>query len=406
MDKSLGSLHIREMGSTKFKIVFVHQDSLITGSAISLRNMINSIDKNQYEIIIVTPKLGPAISVWENAGAQVLVYPFRTFWTSPGPKCMSRNGIKQLLAIIPSKKTSAFITSLKPDLLHINDKAAIHVGISCKNSIYPIVQHSRSAYHLTYCKLMGKLSAMLIKSYANHIICISEDEVQYFESFKNKTIIYNTVNFNEARSAINKKQETRQLLNIKDTDIVIGMAENFSVYKGINEIKEITFQLKDKKDNLKFLLVGKIDEHDSIETEYGKVSSMQYLQKFINQHNLTANFILTGYQTKPLNYIAAMDLLIVAKAHGVLGRQPIEAQSVGTTVVALNGHSKQSKIVLNDITGYLVDSVDELVKKIEYLIVNPTVIAKMSKEGLKHAAQNFSDENYFDKLKNIYNKLL
>lgn len=405
MDKSLGSIHSREMGSTKFKIVFVHQDSLITGSAISLRNIINPIDKNQYEIVIVTPKLGPAITIWENAGAQVLVYSFRTFWTSPGPKCISRGALKQLLAIIPSKKTKAFITSLKPDILHINDKAAIHVGVSCKNSTFPIVQHSRSAYHLTYCKLMGKLSAMLIKSYANHIICISEDEVQYFENFKNKTILYNTVNFNEAKSAINSKQETRRLLNIEDKDIVIGMAENFSVYKGINEIKEITFQLKDKKDNLKFLLVGKIDEHDNIETEFGNVSSMQYLQKFINQHNLTANFILTGYQTKPLNYIAAMDLLIVAKAHGVLGRQPIEAQSVGTTVVALNGHSKQSKIVLNDSTGYLVDSVDELVKKIEYLIVNPTVIAKMSKEGLKHAELNFSDETYFDKLKTIYNKL-
>ncbi len=404
MDKSLVGLYTREMGSTKFKIVYVHQDSLITGSAISLRNMINSIDKNQYEIIVVTPKQGQAISLWENAGAQVVVYPFRTFWTSPGPKCLSRNGIKQLLAIIPSKKTRAFITSLKPDILHINDKAALHIGVCCKNSTFPIIQHSRSAYHLTYCKLMGKLSSLVIKNYAQHIIYISEDEVQYFENYKNKSLLYNTVNYNDAKSALNNKEETRRILNIKDTDIVIGMAENFSIYKGIKEIKEIAIQLNNP--NIKFLLVGKINEDDIIETEYGKFSSKQYLQKFINQHNLSSKFIFTGYQTKPLNYIAAMDILIVVKAHGVLGRQPIEAQSVGTTVVALNGHSKQSTIVLNEITGFLVDAINELIHKVEFLINYPSIITKMSNEGLKYAEINFSEKAYSYKLNSIYNKLL
>jgi glycosyltransferase involved in cell wall biosynthesis len=76
-----------------------------------------------------------------------------------------------------------------------------------------------------------------------------------------------------------------------------------------------------------------------------------------------------------------MDLLLVSKQHGVLGRQPIEAQSVGTAVLAVNGHSKKSTILINEVGGYLVDSVEELKQKLLVLISNP---AHLKNLGANH----------------------
>lgn len=397
-------IHTRKMGTKKYKIVFIHQDGLITGSAISLRNMVKELVAIDYDITVLIPKSGPAIDLWHQVGAKVVVFPFTTFWTSPGPRCLSKAGIKQLGALFPNQSLKKFILSLKPDLVHINDKAALQAGVSLKKTGIPIIQHSRSAFHLTACKLNKWLSAITIKSYATHLICISEDEIQGFEHYEEKTILYNTVNLKDAQNARNVSIALREKLNINPTDVVIGMAESFSINKGLTEITEIALNvIKDNPNQkIKFLLVGNISTTDNLSTGSSNLSSSQYLANFIDDHNLKENFILTGYQNTPLNYIAAMDILIVAKAHGVLGRQPIEAQAVGTLVIGLNGHSKNSKIVANGVGGYLVDSLPLLIDKVNEVLIEPDKIKDMGKQGIEYAQEHFNPEHYTSKLTSIY----
>jgi glycosyltransferase involved in cell wall biosynthesis len=392
------------MDTKNIKIVFIHQDGLITGSAISLRNMITELTTLEYNVSVVTPKAGPAVNMWEQVGAEVLVFPFTTFWTSPGPKCFSRGGLKQLRALFVNHKLKKFLLSLKPDLVHINDKAALQAGVSLKNTGIPILQHSRSAFHLTACKMNAWLSAATIKKYTKHVICISEDEVQGFENYNNKTILYNTVNFEDAVHARTAGLALRESLNIKTTDVVIGMAESFSIHKGLMEITKIAHHVikNNPAQTIKFLLVGNVSNTDGLNVGDEKYSSKQFLEKFIRDNQLEGRFILTGYQNAPLNYIAAMDLLVVAKAHGVLGRQPIEAQAVGTTVVGLNGHSKKSKIVVNGIGGYLLDTIPLLIDKINELVKEPARLKVMEQMGIEYAQENFNPKNYISKLTSIY----
>lgn len=395
------------MDKGKYKIIYIHQDGIITGSAISLRNMIAGINQSLFEIYVVIPKDGPAIEIWENVGAKVFVFNFKTFWTSPGPKCFSRNNFKQLFALLPNQAFKLFLLNLNPDLIHINDKAALQAGVSLKNGGIPIIQHSRSAYHLTACKANKFLSSKRIIQYANHIICISEDEMQQFEHLHNQSIMFNTVNLDEAKIAQNNRMAIRNQLNIGAHEMVIGMAENLGIYKGLFDIIDIIKLLKEKcNQSYKILIVGKIDQKDTINIHDFKGSTYAYFQKVIAENNLENKVILAGFQKEPLAYIAAMDLLLVSKQHGVLGRQPIEAQSVGTAVLAVNGHSKKSTILVNGIGGYAVDTMEELKRKLLELIAHPAELHNLGIKGQAYAIKHFDLNQYGKKVEELYLKII
>lgn len=396
------------LNSNRFRILYIHHDALLTGSLVSLTNMVRALNKELYEPIVVFPKEGPAVESLQTAGITVYVCPFAPFFTTPGPRCFSRDNIKQLLGLFPSIKLRSLVKKLNPDLIHINDKAAMNAGISCIGLNIPIVQHSRSAFHITACTLNKWLSQTLIRFYAGHIICISEDEEQGFEKMPNKTIIFNTVNQQQSADAIQKREQTRASLGINSTDFVIGIAENLGVYKGLFEVIRLAEELLSKSYavSVKFMLVGNISETDSL-NRYGiDLSSKAYVDDFIKKNHYEDKMIVTGYRKDALDLIAAMDTILIAKAHGVLGRQPLEAQSVGVPVVAINGHSKRSTIVKQGLTGYLVNQFSELAAAIETLINDPHHKKMVSETGLQYAKEQFDPAVNSQRIQGIYQQLL
>lgn len=408
MDKSLVSLYIREMGSTKFKIAYFHQDGLITGSAISLRHFLSAIDRTQFEPVVIMAKEGPARDLYEALNIKVEVFDFDTFWTFPGPKCISRGMFKQLNALRPNKKLRSYIlNTIKPDLIHINDKASMNIGLSLKGTSIPIVQHSRSSYYITTCYLAKFISKKLINNYANHIICISEDEEDGFENNINKSIIYNTVDFVLAENAIAKRSGIRNQLNVKKEEFLIGFAANVTEKKGAWDFLELCKNLKNIE-NTKFILVGKIEDQGQTNLGNGQIinlSAKEFISLFIKENNLEDKLIVTGFREDNLALIAAMDLLIVPNKNGVMGRQPIEAQTLGTPVIAQVGHSLKSKIVLNGITGYLVNNIDQAITLTKELVLKK-VGNEMASNAKIYAEQHFSPKQNMQKIERIYTNLL
>lgn len=396
------------MKTTCHTILYVHQDGLITGSAISLRNVIQGLDRTRYTPIVMLARDGEARSLYQELDVAIYVFEFDTFWTSPGPRCLSRENFNQYKALIPSKNLRAFIHQLKPDLIHINDKAALQVGISMRKSGIPMVQHSRSAFHNTQCRLNAYLSSRMIKSYAQHIIAISEDEVQGFETSTNLTVLFNTVNLFEAKKAKEVRNELRISLGIKQDEVVIGMAENMSIRKGLLDIMSIIRDVKKKAPlaKVKFLMVGELSETDSLKSIGIAKSSHEYFTDFLTKENLKEDVLLVGHQTKVLNYIAAMDIIIISKSHGVLGRQPIEAQAVGTTVLAINGHSKKSTLVQQGEGGFLVNNIEELTNTLLGLLKQPSQLRQHGLLGQVYAKEHFDIKNYSEKLGQIYTQYI
>src|SRR5687768_14724115 len=74
------------VSSQPVRITYIHQDGLITGSAISLINLLSGFTKGQVEATIIMAKDGPVRELFEKAGAKVIIHFFYTYWTFPGPK--------------------------------------------------------------------------------------------------------------------------------------------------------------------------------------------------------------------------------------------------------------------------------------------------------------------------------
>ncbi|MFN9111931.1 MAG: glycosyltransferase [Bacteroidota bacterium] len=394
------------MGNTKFKVAYFQQDGSITGSAISLRHFLNVIDRNLFEPVVILAKEGPARELYESLDIKVMVFPFNTFWTFPGPGCFSRGMFRQLTALLPNKRLYQFIThQVQPDLVHINDKAALNVGISLKGSKIPIVQHSRSSYVITKCAIGKYLSKEAIKQYANYIISISEDEEDGFENFAHKSIIYNTVDLSLAEAARSKKRETRAALNVEDNEFLIGFAANVTEKKGAWDFLEICNKLK-HLNNVKFIMVGEIAQSGQTYLSNGIViqkTPLEYVKEYLKENNLQNKMMITGFRKDNLNLIAAMDVLVVPNKNGVLGRQPIEAQALGTTVVAQMGHSKKSNIILHEETGFCINNINEAIQRITSIIENNKHVAK---KAIAHAEKNFNPSINIKAIENIYQKLL
>jgi glycosyltransferase involved in cell wall biosynthesis len=392
------------MGDIKLKIAYFQQDGLVTGSAISLRHFLNAMNRDLFEPIVILAKEGPARQLYEELNIKVNVFHFDTFWTFPGPRCLSRDMIKQMQALIPSEKLKNYITTeIKPDLIHINDKASLNVGLSMKKTGIPIIQHSRSSYHITTCKLAKYLSVKAIKKYANQIICISEDEEDGFEQVSNKTIIYNTVDFDIVKHAEQNRMQIRESLDIKPSEFLVGFAANVTEKKGAWHFLELCKKLAHLK-NVKFMMVGQLNEQGKTyigNGEYLNMSPKEYVESFIETNQLQNRFVVTGFRKDNLDLIAAMDLLIVPNKNGVLGRQPIEAQAIGTPVIAQDGHSRKSKIILNNETGYLVKNIDEAIDKANEIILNNTA-QRMAKAAKIHAGLYFSPQKNMQRIEQLY----
>ena len=166
-------------------------------------------------------------------------------------------------------------------------------------------------------------------------------------------------------------------------------------------------QLK-RHPKLKFVLAGKLDEHGNTNLGNGHVlpiSPKAYIESFIKENKLEEQLIVTGFRDDILELIAAMDVLVVPNKNGVLGRQPIEAQALGVTVLAQAGHSKKSKIIQHSETGYLVQNPEQMIEQIEYLLKHKEV-EKISRAAQAYAEQKFTPATNMKKIENIYLSLI
>ena len=398
----------------KIKVLYIHQDGLVTGSAISLKYFLSAINREVFEPIVLLAEEGPARKLYEELGINVHVYTYSRLWTFPGPNWYSRASIKQYKAIFSDKGLYEKVKNINPDIIHINDKAAVNAGITLKKLGKPIVQHSRSSYAITASPINKALNISTILKNSNAVIAISEDEIDRLESHKNLHIINNTVHPNQVENAVSKHQETRKNLNIKPDDILIGLVGLVNAKKGAWHFLDLANKLTQKYPDkpLKFIMVGKVEEKGNTVLNDGSViskSPKKYIEDYLKDNKLEDRVIVTGFRSDALQIMATLDVLIVANNNAVMGRQPIEAQALGVPVVVAQGHSGKSTIVINGEGGIVIGSpvkIGELVNAVDSLINNPELRKTMGEKGAAYAKNKFNPETNMKKIEGIYMQLL
>lgn len=168
--------------------------------------------------------------------------------------------------------------------------------------------------------------------------------------------------------------------------VLIGNIGRLSKQKGIPYFIEAAEIVHHKNPKTKFFIVG--DGEDK-----------KHLEDLVHKKKLDNDVIFLGYRSDVQNVMSQMDFIVLSSLWEGLPLTPIEAFSVGKTIVA-TAVDGTPEIVQDKINGYLVQprNANDLAERIELLIDDP---AKRKSLEIQ-ARERYESEFSFEKLKQEY----
>ena len=212
---------------------------------------------------------------------------------------------------------------------------------------------------------------------------VKKNLIEYFEISKEQVcVIHNAVkSFDGNIVPIEALYQERQKGNV-----LIGNIGRLSEQKGINyfiEAAEITTRTHPEA---RFVIVGEGEEREKLQAQV-KVKGLQDKVLFL------------GYRNDIQNVMSQLDFVVLSSLWEGLPLTPIEAYSVGKTVVgtAVDG---TPEIICDGVDGYLVEPRNQmqLAEKMNELIENPEMQESMGIQAMKR----YQDEFSFEKLSQRY----
>lgn len=181
------------------------------------------------------------------------------------------------------------------------------------------------------------------------------------------------------------------IANQLENHFVIGYVGRIVKDKGIREVVEVFKILKLKGYLVKLLVVGEIEEDDSID------------KKYFNFLESNDDVILTGQVNKPVCYYNHMDVLLFPTYREGFGNVSIEAQAVEVPVITSNATGAQDTVD-DEQTGFIVDIGDykAMANKTETLMNNEILRQRLGTNARVRVAKRFKSEIVWKHLETIY----
>ncbi len=201
--------------------------------------------------------------------------------------------------------------------------------------------------------------------------------------------------FNPERFTNNDRRSIRAGMGIDNHNLVIGYVGRLAHDKGIEELAEAWFSLRDDYLATHLVLVGRKDERDPVDGQ-----TLEKLNRDDRVH-------LVGEVSDPASMYSIMDVTILPSYREGFGNVLIEAASMGLPVIA-------SRIpgcvdaVQDGVTGTLVTVRDSeaLRAAIDRYLGDPSLRGKHGAAGRERVLEKFLDRDIWDATRNEYHRLM
>ena len=198
----------------------------------------------------------------------------------------------------------------------------------------------------------------------------------------------------------------------EDKKIRILISASFREKKGIPYAVEAFGRIKQAHPELRLKLTIIGDSRGSIEEKNEKKKILNIIQEY----NLKDCVAMLGYKPYPvfLRELYKHHIFLHPSIHAsdgdTEGGAPvsiIEASASGMPILSTM-HCDIPEVVKNGQSGYLVPErgIDDLSKRLEYLVLNPGKWEQMAKNGRIHIEKNYDIKKQVQKLEEIYDKVL
>lgn len=295
---------------------------------------------------------------------------------------------KNLLDIIKSYKTiKKIVKNEKITIVHSHHRmAALYAELITNKDIIKIAtahntfenkrKLTRFAYKNTKLIAVGEMVKKNLVDYFG----ISESQV---------TVIHNAIKpFSDEVVEIEQLKQERMKGNI-----LIGNIGRLSEQKGMSYFIDAAELTLKEYPNVKFFIVGDGELKDEL------------IQK-VNKRNLNNSIVFLGYRSDIQNTMSQFDFIILSSLWEGFPLTPIEAFSVGKTVIgtAVDG---TPEIIKDGINGLLVEArnAKQLSEKMNVLITNSDYRKKLDQRAKQSYLSEFSFEKLSEKYIAYYEKL-
>lgn len=168
--------------------------------------------------------------------------------------------------------------------------------------------------------------------------------------------------------------------------ILIGNIGRLSEQKGMQYFIEAAFLAVSLHPEARFFIVGDGEEK-------------KVLQDLVDSKRLNDKIFFLGYRSDIQNIMSQLDFIVLSSLWEGLPLTPIEAYSVGKTVIGTSVDGTP-EIIRDKVDGYLVEPKNskDLAEKMIYLIEHPKIRQALERKALERYNEEFS----FEKLTNKY----
>jgi glycosyltransferase involved in cell wall biosynthesis len=211
-------------------------------------------------------------------------------------------------------------------------------------------------------------------------------------------LLHNAVDSNKFDPGIIDSKKVRDEFKISDDTILIGMLARFSWGKGHEEFLYAARELKQKYNNIKFIIIG---EPSRGEDEYA-----QKIKKMAQDYDVSDIVIFSGFRKDTPEVLAALDIFAFPSHSEAFGIALVEAMSIGKPSVC-SASDGVLDIAVDGETSYLFEkqNAKDFTSKLEKLILNKDLRTSFGVNARKRVIEHFDLERYTDKLIAIYENI-
>lgn len=203
-------------------------------------------------------------------------------------------------------------------------------------------------------------------------------------------VLYNFINFQGITKKTRQKGAELRSNYFKEDDFILGLVGRLERIKGYDLAIDA---LQDLDEEVKLLIVGDGSERDKLKSQ-------------VRKGGLNNRVVFVGYKENVLEYMLAMNILLVPSRFESFGISAVEGQMTGVPVIVSNAGGLP-EVVSNKENGMVFerDDIRDLVKNITEVKRNIGLRDSLILNGIKNA-KRFSREAYMQELSALYEKLI
>jgi glycosyltransferase involved in cell wall biosynthesis len=237
----------------------------------------------------------------------------------------------------------------------------------------------------------------LLSFFTNQVTAISKATKQALVEFENINetsinVIYNGITPLEVIES--EVDELRRALSIDDNHNILGTIARFDPIKNHIMMLKAFALVVEKRPNTTLIIVGDGEERKNIEA-------------CIEELNLAKNVILTGYQTKPHNYLALIDIYLLSSFSEGTSMTLLEAMSLGKPCVVTDAGGNP-EIVIDRENGFVTpnDNAQEFAQGITNILESTMSKNQFGKASVSRFNSHFSEMNMNKQYQYLYSQVI